>query len=170
MSDSPSDSPPESAPAAPSLTSPVIDCEPPAYPLDGPHTPSTLCPAPTTLHRHSTRRLRLVEAPTEHPPHAGAMQFAEMALRRVLEVLDRRRPVAQLRPLMRPLLVDAVVTQSQSRHDAAATLIRVRLRAVTEPAAAEVFATYHRGVRVRAIAARIEYCRGRWQLTALQIG
>lgn len=164
------ESPSESTSELPSLTSPVIDYEPPAYPLDGVLTPSTLCPAATTLHRHGTRRLRLVEAPAERPPHAGATQFADMALRRVLEVVDRRRPVAQLRPLMRPLLVDTVVAQSQSRHGAAATLRRVRLRATTEPGAAEVFATYNRGIRVRAIAARIEYHGGRWQLTALQLG
>jgi hypothetical protein len=36
--------------------------------------------------------------------------------------------------------------------------------------AAEVFATYTRGPRVRAIAARVEIVAGRWQLVALQIG
>ena len=37
-------------------------------------------------------------------------------------------------------------------------------------AAAEVFATYTRGPRVRAIAGRVEIIGGRWQLVALQIG
>ncbi len=36
--------------------------------------------------------------------------------------------------------------------------------------AAEVFATYTRGPRVRAIAARVELVAGRWQVVALQIG
>jgi hypothetical protein len=35
---------------------------------------------------------------------------------------------------------------------------------------AEVFGTYTRGRRVRAIAGRIEIVGGRWLVTALQIG
>ena len=56
-------------------------------------------------------------------------------------------------------------------------LRRVRLRTAAvddqEPArttAAEVFATYTRGRRVRAIAGRIELSEGRWRLVALQVG
>ncbi|MHC9291373.1 Rv3235 family protein [Mycobacterium sp. LTG2003] len=154
----------------PSLTSPVVDYEPPVLPLHAPTAPTPVCPAPTALRRHTARRLRLVEPPPERQPHAGAAEFADMALRRVLEVVDRRRPPAQLRTLMNPLLFDVVVTLARSRHGAAATLRRVRLRAVTDPAAAEVFATYTRGTRVRAIAGRVEFRSGRWQLTALQIG
>lgn len=152
------------------LTAPVIDYEPPAQPLITPAVSAPLCPAPTALHRHTARRLRLVEPPPERQPRAGAAQFADMALRRVLEVVDRRRSPAQLRTLMSPLLFDVVVALARSRHGAAANLRRVRLRAVTDPTAAEVFATYSRGDRVRAIAARIEFRSGRWQLTALQLG
>jgi hypothetical protein len=36
--------------------------------------------------------------------------------------------------------------------------------------AAEVFATYTRGRRVRAIAGRIEAREGRWRMVALQVG
>ena len=39
-----------------------------------------------------------------------------------------------------------------------------------EPLAAEVFATYTRGQRVRAIAGRIEVKEGRWRVVALQVG
>jgi hypothetical protein len=39
-----------------------------------------------------------------------------------------------------------------------------------ETTAAEVFATYSRGRRVRAIAGRVELVNGRWMVTALQIG
>ena len=101
--------------------------------------------------------------------------FADNALRRVLEVSDRRRPVAQLRPLVAPALFDAVVafTRTGSR-DGTAVLRRVRLRAAQavdgEVRAAEVFATYSRGRRVRAIAGRVELVRGRWLLVAVQIG
>jgi hypothetical protein len=50
----------------------------------------------------------------------------------------------------------------------------VRLRTADaadgEATAAEVFATYTRGDRVRAIAGRIEVVRGGWLVVALQIG
>ena len=39
-----------------------------------------------------------------------AAVFADAALRRVLEVIDRRRPAAQLRPLLAPSLVDSVLS------------------------------------------------------------
>ena len=39
-----------------------------------------------------------------------------------------------------------------------------------EDTVAEVFGTYTRGPRVRAIAARIELNAGRWRIVALQIG
>ncbi|MDH6196749.1 hypothetical protein M2272_003402 [Mycobacterium frederiksbergense] len=156
------------APCSP-LTAPVIDYEPPAVPL-GVTPPVPSCPAPTTLHRHTPRRLRLVDPVPERHVHAGAAQFADLALRRVLEVVDRRRPPAQLRPLMSQLLLDVVVATAKSRHGSTANLRRVGLRPATQPDAAEVFATYTRGPRVRAIAARIELRGGRWQLTALQLG
>jgi len=119
-------------------------------------------------------------APEPTPPRAAGV-FAEAALRRVLEVIDRRRPVAQLRPLLTPALVDTVAALMRAPagvRDEAAVLRRVRLRAAgfdhgdPDGVAAEVFATYTRGRRVRAIAARVESAAGadRWQLVALQIG
>ena len=102
------------------------------------------------------------------PPHA-AVVFADAALRRVLEVIDRRRPVAQLRPLVAPVLIDTVVALARAPHTATATLRRVRLRMVDDEAA-EVFGSYTRGTRVRAIAARIERHHDRWRIVALQIG
>lgn len=109
--------------------------------------------------------------PPEAPPRA-AVAFAETALRRVLEVIDRRRPAAQLRPLLTTPLVDTVVALARARKPNTATLQRVRLRmAGTDPVAAEVFATYTRGGRVRAIAARIELVDvNRWQMVALHVG
>jgi hypothetical protein len=104
--------------------------------------------------------------------------FTARALRRVLEVADRRRPVAQLRTLLTPSLIDAVALLTRSRHvGGTAVLRRVRLRAVSsegsvdgETSAAEVFATYTRGDRVRAIAGRVELVGGRWVVVALQVG
>jgi hypothetical protein len=156
-----------------SFTSPIIDCEPPLVGTAG------ICPPPTSaaLHRHTPRRLRSIpDAPArESPPPRAAAVFADAALRRVLEVADRRRPVAQLRPLLAPTLIDAVVAMTRTTpSDGAAVLRRVRLRtagtADGEATAAEVFATYTRGHRVRAVACRIEVVGGRWLVTALQIG
>lgn len=159
--------------AARSLTAPVIDYEPPALPLGG--TPAqppfpAACPAPTVLHGHSPRRLRLLSPEPERQLQPGAAQFADMALRRVLEVVDRRRPPAQLRSLMSQLLLDAVVAAAKPRHPTTASLRRVGLRLAASSEAAELFATYTRGARVRAIAGHIELRSGRWQLTALQVG
>lgn len=102
----------------------------------------------------------------------------DAALRRVLEVIDRRRPITQLRPMLTPQLLNMVFALARSAGpDKAAVLRRVRLRTAAvdeqgppEPMAAEVFATYTRGPRVRAIAGRIEVSDGRWRLVALQVG
>ncbi len=157
---------PESAPEQPSLVTAVVEYEPPSRRVTD--LGADLCTAPPTLHH--PRRLRLVEPPAEDLPRAGAAQFAELALRRVLEVMDRRRPPTQLRNLMPPPLVDAVVALTRTRHETTATLRRVRLRSAATPTAAEVFATYTRGPRVRAIAARVDFDGNRWELTALQLG
>ena len=82
--------------------------------------------------------------------------------------------MAQLRPVLAPTLFDAVASIVRTASpEGAAVLRRVRLRSVgtaDEPTAAEVFATYSRGPRVRAIACRIELVKGRWLVVALQIG
>ena len=105
-----------------------------------------------------------------------AASFADAALRQVLEVIDRRRPVAQLNGLLAAGLVDSVLSANRftATHDAAAVLRRLRLQAVGAQdrfAAAEVFGSYRRGRRVHAIACRIELVvGGRWQVVALHIG
>ena len=108
--------------------------------------------------------------------HRQAACFADAALRRVLEVIDRRRPVAQLRGLLAAGLVDSVLCANrfETGHHGAAVLRRLRLQAVGAPdrfAAAEVFGSYSRGRRVHAVACRIErVAGGRWQVVALHIG
>ena len=160
----------------PPMIAPVIDFEPPALPLVAsgsmsvPAPPGPTCPAPTVLRGHTARRLRLVSPEPDRQLPPGAAQFADMALRRVLEVVDRRRPPAQLRSFMSQLLLDAVIAAAKPRHPTAASLRRVGLRPAASSEAAELFATYTRGARVRAIAGRIELRSGRWQLTALQLG
>jgi len=128
-----------------------------------------------------------------------AARFADAALRRVLEVVDRRRPVAQLNGLLAAGLVDSVLRANRSAtgrlaaDDGAAVLRRLRLQPVGAPdrcTAAEVFGSYSRGRRIHAIACRIELgalplaatragvppparggiAGGRWQVVALHIG
>jgi hypothetical protein len=97
----------------------------------------------------------------------------------VLEVIDRRRAVAQVRPLLAPALIDTVIDLSRSSHDGrtksvrtVAKIRRMRLRMVdgAEDSQAEVFGTYTNGPRVRALAARIELNGDRWRIVALQLG
>jgi hypothetical protein len=154
--------PPEPA----SFTSPIVDCEPPPVGI-------TACPppSPAALHRRTPRPLRPVPRPVPRdplPPHAVVV-FADAALRRVMEVVDGRRPIAQLRPLVAPALIDTVTALTRAPHTAAATLRRVRLRMI-DGEAAEVFGSYTRGPRVLAVAARIELHRDRWRIVALQLG
>ncbi|HEY9264515.1 MAG TPA: Rv3235 family protein [Mycobacterium sp.] len=163
-------------------TSPVIDYEPAPEPL-GRLEPACPTPSSVALHRPSPRPLRSRRpAPRvcEMPPPKAAVVFAETALRQVIEVLDRRRPVAQLRPLMAPVLVDRVIALTGVTRRGSATMRRVRVRAVDpglggdgtpgEVVAAEVFASFTRSGRVHAVAARIERYRDRWRIVALQIG
>ncbi len=149
-----------------SLTTPIIDCEPPPVGISACPPPS-----PAALHRRTTRPLRSVRhtVPCDPLPPRAAVAFADGALRRVLEVVDRRRPIAQLRPLVAPALIDTVTALTRAPHTAAATLRRVRLRMV-DGEAAEVFGSYTRGPRVLAVAARIELHRDRWRIVALQLG
>ena len=105
-----------------------------------------------------------------------AASFADAALKRVLEVIDRRRPIAQLNGLLAAGLVDSVLSANRPAGTVGgvAVLRRLRLQAVGDPdrfAAAEVFGSYSRGPRMHAIACRIERrTAGRWQVVALHIG
>lgn len=108
------------------------------------------------------------------PSMRQAAVFADAALRRVLEVIDRRRPLPQLRPLLAPGLVDSVLSvgHALAGQDGAAVLRRMRLQSVGRPeTAAEVFGSYSRGDRIHAIACRVEQAPGnRWLVVALHIG
>ncbi|MDG4664298.1 Rv3235 family protein [Mycobacterium sp. 236(2023)] len=170
----PSDVPSAVLPPAAWTTSPIIDYEPAPHPF----TPRP-CPTPSgaALHRPSPHTLRAPRpAVQEIPPPQSAVVFAESALRRVIEVIDRRRPISQLRPLMTPFLIDCVIARSCAPRTGSAALRRVRVRSVhavdvaDEVTAAEVFASFTRSGRVHAVAGRIERYRDSWRLVALQIG
>ncbi len=159
---------------------PVVDYEPPAR--DVRH-----CAPPSPVLRRRTARFT---RDCDNPKPADAMSptlrpaavFADAALRRVLEVIDRRRPVSQLRPLLSGPLVDSVLAANRmtAGHHTAAVLRRLRLQAVSDldslrpVTAAEVFGTYSRGRRIHAIACRVARVRvadaAQWQVVALHIG
>jgi len=158
---------------------PVVDYEPPARDVRQCQPPSATALRRRNTHvqqRHSSQRVAAGGSPTMSAPLRQAACFADAALRRVLEVIDRRRPVAQLHGLLAAGLVDSVLCANRLAADdrAAAVLRRLRLQAVGAPdrfAAAEVFGSYSRGRRIHAIACRIErVAGGRWQVVALHIG
>jgi Family of unknown function (DUF6459) len=174
---------------------PVVDYEPP--PQDVPRNrkvPRCRPASPAPARRRSPpapRRPYLRQPgtqPTAPPVDAGhvmsapmrqAAIFADAALRRVLEVIDRRRPAAQLRPMLAPTLVDSVVAlgRTAAGRQGAAVVRRMRLQPAghRDPeTAAEVFGCYSRGDRIHAVACRVERVPAggamRWQVVALHIG
>jgi hypothetical protein len=148
---------------------PVVDYEPPML-RTAPGRVHLLRPRATNPPRQPA------PPPTEPPPLRAAGGFADAALRRVLEVIDRRRPLAQLRPLLASGLVDSLLPAiAQHEGQGTARLRRMRVQPIgADGNAAEVAATYTRGERVHALACRVEQVATpsgvRWQVVALHIG
>jgi hypothetical protein len=174
---------------------PVVDYEPPRRDVPGcrnsSHAALRSRSARASRRPYTGQPSRQPKAPTEvtnttSAPMRQAALFADAALRRVLEVIDRRRPAAQLRPMLAPSLVDSVLAIGRSAagraqgQEGAAVLRRLRLQPAghRDPeTAAEVFGSYRRGQRVHAIACRVEQVRAGvgtaatgWQVVALHIG
>ncbi|WAJ46429.1 Rv3235 family protein [Mycobacterium sp. Aquia_216] len=163
---------------------PVVEYEPPPRDVSRNAAP---CRQSTVVRRagagprrpYTKRAVRRPEPTAWSAAMREAAIFADAALRRVLEVIDRRRPLTQLRPLLVPGLADSVqsVSRSAAGCQGAAVLRRMRLQPAgcRDPeSAAEVFASYSRGDRIHAIAARVEKLPTstgvRWQVVALHIG
>lgn len=129
-------------------------------------------PRPARLHQSRTRPAGIERQAhlREQSPPPQAVAFADAAMRRVLEVMDRRRPIVQLRPLLADGPLSAVMARS-SRAPAttAARLSKVRVRRCADDTA-EIFGTFERGGRVKAFAGRIQSVRGNWRVVALQLG
>ncbi len=168
---------------------PIADYEPPAR-GGPPGLPAIVAHRPRTAGRPAQERPGRTACSARASGNGGddaraAAIFADAALRRVLEVIDRRRPLAQLRPLLDGALVDTLLPAarrgdgvgSARRGDGvgSARLRRVRAQSVrADGTAAEVAANYTRGERVYAIACRVEQVTGttgpRWQVVALHLG
>lgn len=152
------------------VVTPVVDYEPPAKSAAGTsRSPAARRVPPRGRHLHA------VAGPTPPPGQQQAAAFADAALRTVLEVIDQRRPAAQLPRMLAAGLVDSVLARrSESGASGAAVLRRVHVQA-TGDGAFEVAASYARGARVHAIACRVQptppAARGPgWRVVALHIG
>jgi hypothetical protein len=146
--------------------SPVVSYDPPIF-----SGPATLPPVIVSPRHDSHLSAAVLPIGPDSKPAAA---FADTALRRVLEVIDRRRPLAQLRPLLAPGLVESLLT-GPAADGGSARLRRVVAQPVTmDGATAEVAANYSRGDRVHAIACRVEQVPTptgpRWQVVALHLG
>jgi hypothetical protein len=128
---------------------------PPAAALRGDPAPPLTTPA------------ALLAEPDANGP--GHREIARLLLA-VLEVIDRRRPLSQLRHLLGP---DALAAVGAAANDPAGhrgyRLARLRLARPSEHAV-EIFGTITRGVRVRALAGRmdVEQAAG-WRCGCLRV-
>ncbi len=157
---------------APPVVTPVIDYEPPAF--GGP----PVVPPAVALRSRSVISTEPAGPSTEEAralatAMLAAATFADRTLRRVLEVIDRRRPPAQIRPLLAAGLVDSLPAGTFGAGTARLRRVVAQISDVGGRVA-EVAASYARGDRVGAIACRVELLETptgpRWQLVALHIG
>lgn len=153
---------------------PVIDYEPPARAVE-PHRPSSASPAALRRGRKSPPPQRFPRTAARPVPRDAAL-FADAALRRVLEVVDQRRPVMHLYPLLTAALADSI-RSARPATAGTATLRRLHLQPVESsgaPTAVEVSGSYRRGRRTHALACRVERVPAgdgpRWRIVALHIG
>ncbi|WP_240631787.1 MULTISPECIES: Rv3235 family protein [Mycobacterium] len=172
---------------------PVVDYEPPTQDVSHPAPPCRPSSRPPLRRRSSHAPRAYTGQPSRSAaPERGTVMsprmrqaavFADAALRRVLEVIDRRRPATQLNGLLAPSLVDSVAAVARSAaaqaggRRGAAVLRRMRLQPAghRDPdSAAEVFGSFSRGNRSHAIACRVEQVDAagatRWMVVALHIG
>jgi hypothetical protein len=119
----------------------------------------------------------------ERAGHAGGpipdpQPWATRYVQAVVEVLARQRPVTQLArwtaghvytELVRLHRAASAQPRDASARPARQTVVSVRVCKVG-PDAAEVAARIEEGPRSRAVAARLDFRRGRWTCTALLVG
>lgn len=105
------------------------------------------------------RRHRPVVPPKPESVNVEIRQFATGAIKLVLEVLDRRRPLSHLERVAVPHIADqfrvVLGGGDHSRAPAPSTLLRVHSQS-TRDDAAEITVVYGRGDRVHAMGARVE--------------
>ncbi|MGG7102970.1 Rv3235 family protein [Rhodococcus sp. 24CO] len=161
---------------------PAPQCEPPADSLmirrPSARTERVLGSARRTPHSGTsghggTPGLSGISGPSAEPVAPGADVFWNTSLRLVLEVLDQRRSPAHLKSVLSPTVMELVqrlsVSHDPTRGLGAARTHRTHVNTAS-PCAAEVCATFRRGPRTFAIAARIENTDNKgWMVTALHV-
>ncbi|WP_378733535.1 Rv3235 family protein [Nocardia brasiliensis] len=162
---------------------PPLDGDRPGHPRSDALSPRAALPCRRRMPTHSgsatraaDRRARydgrLSSYGTDGETGSAASRFAESSLRLVLEVLDGRRPAAQLRRLAAPSVLAAIETLARSPQPGRAlgparlTKLGVEL---TGPNTAEVYGRYQRGERAFAVAGCVVLHRAGWQLTAFRV-
>lgn len=108
--------------------------------------------------------------PATDLPGPDPVRLAGLLARTWLEVRARRRPLAQLRPLLSPAVRQRLTTQVAPLDDARARQpARVRRVVATTPCshACEAVVVVAQGGRTTAIAIRLERHRGRWRAVEL---
>ncbi|OLF06567.1 hypothetical protein BLA60_31915 [Actinophytocola xinjiangensis] len=143
-----------------------------------PHEPEEFGPPPrwSSLRPASGSQLTLVAPPTEPtPPPADVLWRLVLHL---IEALDARRPVAQLRAMLSDAAYEALLTRLRTSrpgrrhrllrlHTCAPTSESVELGAVLEVVDSAV--RRGRPRRVRAAALRLELVKGRWHCAVLRV-
>ena len=154
---------------------------------DGAERPhATRPPAPGRLRAVPTADRRAADTAADRraadTASASAREFVIAAMTVVLEVVDRRRPVTALRPLVAAPVVDHVLSRGRARHEsrtapgpaartaaAGLRLRRVHIQFVGD-CAAEFFGSYTCGRRVRAFAGRMAVTKAAcWQMQGLML-
>jgi hypothetical protein len=124
------------------------------------------------------REHRLRPRSQTHPPdpvepgsawRAAAQEVAARLVTGVVEVLDGRRPVAQLRGLLSEQVYAALQTRVRTARPTQPR--RVHRVHTCHPAAGvvEASATFGTACRTHAVALRLEYRARRWRCTALRV-
>ncbi|MFC9438978.1 Rv3235 family protein [Nocardia sp. NPDC057030] len=128
-------------------------------------------PADRAAQRRARPDGRLSSYGTDGETGSAATRFAESSLRLVLEVLDGRRPVVQLRRLVAPPVLAAIETlrAAPPGHGLGPALLTKLGVELTGPNTAEVYGSYQRGNRVFALAACVVLHRTGWQLSAFRV-
>ncbi|WP_240157658.1 Rv3235 family protein [Pseudonocardia broussonetiae] len=181
------------APPAPAGTAPTGTVPADTVPADTAPTPSSALVAPVSTPPRPGPHLRLVRyepAPGEAPPEPpaaprpsgppagvtddppGAREAITRLLRLGCEVLDGRRPTAQLAAHSEEEVVRywrVVAARRPAARRSPARFRRVRL-CHPRPDAAEVAVAVELDGGVRALAARFDLRDGRWRWTVVRIG
>ncbi|MFD6163238.1 Rv3235 family protein [Nocardia sp. NPDC060256] len=134
--------------------------------------PSHSGPTDRVAQRRARHDGRLTSYGTDGETGSAASRFAESSLRLVLEVLDGKRSVVQLRRLAAPSVLAAIETLARTAPPGhglgPAHLTKLGIE-LTGPNSAEVYGSYQRGPRVFAVAACVVLHRAGWQLTAFRV-